>query len=145
MANVTKSIVVDGNVVDIYTLWTKFENFPNFMRHIRSVRVTGPDTTHWIMQGPMGVTLQWDAKTTSLQPGKEVAWESTGGDIKQSGKVLFSQAGPGKVQVAATIDFDPPGGSLGRKLLEYFGDLDQRVKEDLENFRNYAQSVLVAK
>ena len=143
MANVTRTVVVQGNLADVYRLWTEFENFAMFMRHIRSVRRTGPDATHWVMEGPLGTRIEWDARTTVLEPNSRVAWQSTGGDIEQSGSVIFDEVKPAMIRITATIDFSPPGGELGERLVEFFGDLPARVQEDLDNFKAYARSQLV--
>jgi len=142
MANVTRSIMANGSVSDIYTLWAQFENFPNFMKHIRSVNYIRPNATHWVMQGPLGKTIEWDAVTTVQEPNRRIAWQSTGGNVKHGGNVIFEQVTPDQVRITATIDFELPGGELGEKLVQYFGDLDGRVQEDLENFRNYAEAIL---
>lgn len=142
--NVTKSIDIKGDISHIYHLWTQFENFPNFMKHIKTVRYIGPNMTHWVMEGIFGGSIEWDAITTAAEPNARVAWQSVSGDVTNSGEVLFEEAGPDLVRVTATIDFQPPGGAAGEVIAKFIGNLEDRVQEDLENFRNYASTVIAS-
>ena len=63
---VTKGIIVKASVEDAYALWENFENFPHFMKNIRSVTRPGPKSSHWVMSGPLGRDVEWDAETTRL-------------------------------------------------------------------------------
>ena len=84
MGTATKSVVVNAPVEQVYTFWRNFENFPRFMDNIESIKVTGDDMSHWKSKGPLGMTVEWDAKTTSVQENKKIAWQSTEGTIERT-------------------------------------------------------------
>lgn len=63
----TKSLIVKGELSEIFDLWANFEIFPNFMKPINSVVKTGERTSHWVVEGPFGKTLEWDAETTTFE------------------------------------------------------------------------------
>lgn len=89
---ITKSIIVQGNINDIYQLWANFENFPRFMENIESVTKTGNGLSHWVMAGPLGQKVEWDAETTRLEENKRIAWNSKdNSDLTTSGQVTFNQ------------------------------------------------------
>jgi polyketide cyclase/dehydrase/lipid transport protein len=51
---VNERIEVQAPVGDVFAYWSNFENFPNFMQNIEEVRMTGEDTSHWRVKGPLG-------------------------------------------------------------------------------------------
>jgi uncharacterized membrane protein len=140
---VTKSIIVQGNIAEIYNLWANFENFPNFMKNIKSVSRTGPDTSQWVMEGPLGKTIEWDAKTTRLEENKRIAWNSmdSDSDITTSGQVTFNALPQGQVEVTATVHYVPHGkiAEMGAAL---FANPEKQLIEDLENFKKYAEHMV---
>ena len=93
MANVVKEVLVNAPIERVYEFWRNFENFPRFMDNIESIESTGPDLSHWKMKGPLGKTIEWDAKTTSAQENKKIAWQSVRGDIETHGAVTFESQG----------------------------------------------------
>src|SRR5437879_10344314 len=104
----SKTIIVKGNLDTIFQHWANFENFPKFMRHIKSVTKMGDKSSHWIMEGPMGKKLEWDAETTRMEHDTRIAWNSTGGDLETSGQVTFTDLKNGKVQVTFSQHYELP-------------------------------------
>src|SRR5439155_16800325 len=60
----TKSIIVGAGVGEVFEAWSNFENFPHFMKNIKSVEKRPDGSTHWVMEGPLGKSVEWDAETT---------------------------------------------------------------------------------
>jgi uncharacterized membrane protein len=139
----THSIVVLATVGDVYQIWANFENFPRFMKYIKSVTLTGdsPRTSHWVMAGPLGVDIEWDADTTRLDENERVAWNSKDNSaVKTSGQVLFREVGPNETEVTVTLLYDPPAGAAGEALAGLFANPEKRVKDDLERFKQHVES-----
>ena len=137
----TRSIVVLANAADVYQIWANFENFPRFMKYIKSITVTGPRTSHWVMAGPLGVDIEWDAETTRLDENERVAWNSIkGSDIKTRGEVTFRELGPNETEVTVTLQYDPPAGAAGEAVAELFANPEKRVRDDLEHFKEHVES-----
>jgi len=136
---ITKTITVRRDVSDVYNLWSNFENLPHFMRYIKSVTRAGDRLSHWVMEGPLGKEIEWDARTTAMDEDRRIAWHSIEGDIYTSGEVLFDETSPGETRLTVTMEYEPKGslGNLGAKL---FSDAESRLEEDLQNFREYAES-----
>jgi uncharacterized membrane protein len=138
---VTKSIIIKGPVNRIYNLWTDFERFPNFMHNIKSVRKTGDRTSHWVMEGPFGKDLEWDAQTTAMEENKRIAWNSIDGDIKTSGEVTFNpRDDKGETQATVMLKYVAPAGKLGEAAAHIFDNPDKKLEEDLRRFKQYAES-----
>jgi uncharacterized membrane protein len=139
---VTESIIVKRPVAELYRLWANFENFPHFMSNIKSVRKTGERTSHWEMHGPLGTKVEWDAETTLLEENKRIAWNSKDrSPVTTSGQVSFNALGTDETEVTVMMHYDPPAGMVGEVASKFLGDLGERVKEDLQNFKAYAEGM----
>ncbi|MBA3534734.1 MAG: SRPBCC family protein [Ardenticatenales bacterium] len=138
---VTRAIIVKANVEEVYHLWANFENFPNFMKNMKSVTKTGERTSHWVMEGPLGKSIEWDAETTRLDENKRIAWNSTGGDIKTSGQVSFNELPQGETEITVILKYVPPAGMAGELIASLFGDPEGKLDEDLRNFKAYAEGM----
>jgi uncharacterized membrane protein len=139
---VTQSIIVKGSAPELYRLWANFENFPHFMKHIHSVKMTGDRTSHWVMEGPMGTRVEWDAETTAMDENKRIAWNSKDrSPVTTSGQVTFNQLPNEQTEVTVLMHYDPPAGMAGDLVSRFFGDMDERVLEDLRNFKAYAEGM----
>jgi len=137
---VTRDIIVKANVSKVYELWANFENFPHFMKYISSVTKIGDRASHWVMDGPLGKQLEWDAETTTLEPNKRIAWNSRdGGDIKTSGQVTFNALPDDQTEITVVLQYVPPAGKLGEFVANLFSDPEKRLDEDLRNFKTYVE------
>src|SRR3712207_8578795 len=86
---VHESIEVQAPLQDIFTYWSNLENFPQIMRNVEEVRVAG-DTSHWRVKGPLGKTVEFDARTTEMSPERGIGWNSTNdNEVETSGQVRF--------------------------------------------------------
>ncbi|HEU4329107.1 MAG TPA: SRPBCC family protein [Roseiflexaceae bacterium] len=137
---VTRSIIVKGKTSEIYQIWANFENFPHFMKHIKQVTKTGERSSHWVMQGPLGKDISWDAETTRLDENTRIAWNSRdNGDITTSGQVTFVELPQEQTEVTVTMQYVPPAGKLGELVARIFSDPEGQLEEDLDNFKHFAE------
>lgn len=142
MANqTTKSIIVGAPVTQVYAIWSNFENFPHFMENIKSVTKIGDTMSHWVMSGPLGVNIEWDAETTRMENNARIAWNSRDNStITTSGQVTFTDLEGKQTEVTVTLQYDPPAGLAGDVVAKLFSNPEKRLEEDLQNFKHYAES-----
>jgi uncharacterized membrane protein len=143
MGKVTKSIIVKGDVATIYHLWSNFENFPHFMKYIKSVATTGPTTSHWVMAGPIGANIDWNAEMTRQEENKRIAWNSKDGKgvVTTSGQVTFNPLPHNETEVTAMLQYSLPAGKAGEFIANLFSNPQERVIEDLRHFKAYAEGM----
>lgn len=143
MAQVTKSIIVKNDIANTYDLWSNFENFPYFMKYIKSVTITGPDTSHWVMQGPVGMNVDWNAEMTRREQNKRIAWNSKDktGVITTSGQVTFNSLPNNQTEVTVTVQYVPPAGKVGEFMANLLSNPEARLTEDLRNFKSFAEGM----
>ena len=140
MASVTKSVIVNAPVSQVYNYFKNFENFPRFMENIENIQVIGPDMTHWKMKGPLGTPVEWDAKTLYMEENKKISWQSTEGTIETHGAATFEEAGDSQTKVTVGLEYHPPGGTLGEAVAKLFNDPEKQLEEDLNRFKTVAES-----
>jgi uncharacterized membrane protein len=137
---ITKSIIVKGELSDVYRIWANFENFPRFMETIKSVKLLGDRLSHWVMQGPLGAPLEWDAETTRLDENERIAWNSKDNSaLKTSGQVTFKSLKPNETEITVTMMYDPPAGLVGEVVAQLFGNPEGRLEADLRRFKEYVE------
>jgi uncharacterized membrane protein len=139
---VTKSIIVKTDAMSAYNLWADFQNFPKFMKYIESVTKTGNGRSHWVVAGPFGKKVEWDAETTRLEPPKRIAWSTKDhSNTTTSGQVTFNDLSAEETEVTVTMHYVPPSGAAGQLVTELFANPEHRVQEDLKAFKSYAESM----
>jgi uncharacterized membrane protein len=89
--SVRTSAIIQADADALYALWHDVESAPQWQEQIKQVVKTGPNTSHWVMlRGDE--TIEWDAEVFADEPGKRIAWRSTGGDLENAGEVTFQPA-----------------------------------------------------
>lgn len=114
---VRKSINIDAAVEEVYRFWSDFTNFPRFMTVVREVTLKGDGRSHWVIEGPAGVPVGWDAITTRAYPNELLAWKSLpGSTIQNAGRVQFHPNEKGGTRIDIDFSYSPPMGALGHAL-----------------------------
>ncbi len=133
--SVHESIEVQAPPQDVFMYWSNFQNFPQIMRNVEEVRMTGQVTSHWRVKGPLGKTVEYDARTTEASLERGIAWESVEGEVENSGQVRFDEVAEGRTRIDVTMNYaDPPGGRLGEVVADAISNPERELREDLENF-----------
>ena len=128
---------------ELYAFWRDLERFPQFMAHLEEVSATGPDRSHWKAQGPLGMSVEWDAEITEDLPGERIAWRSLeGARVENSGTVRFVPApGDQGTEVHVEMLYAVPGGSVGSLLAKLLGEEPAlQIKDDLRRFKQIVET-----
>lgn len=132
---VHESIEVQAPVEKVFRYWANFENFPSFMENAEEVRMTGQDTSRWRVRGPFGKSVEFDARTTEMEPGRGIGWNTVDGQVMTSGEARFEEVAPGRTRIEVQMNYaDPPGGRLGEAVANAISSPERMLREDLQNF-----------
>jgi uncharacterized membrane protein len=132
---VHESIEVQAPLEDVFSYWSNFENFSKFMQNVEEVRMTGQDTSHWKVKGPLGKSVEFDARTTEMDPSRGIGWNTVEGEVMTSGEARFEEVSPGRTRIDVTMNYaDPPGGKVGEVAANVLSNPERMLREDLENF-----------
>jgi uncharacterized membrane protein len=130
------SIEIVAPVEKVYDYWKTLENLPHFMTNVEEVRSTGPDTTHWVVKGPLGAKLEFDAKTTQNKPNEAIGWNTENGQVQTSGQVRFQELGEDRTRIEVQMNYwDAPGGKAGEVASRVVANPQVMVQQDLQNFK----------
>lgn len=102
----------------------------------------GSDLTHWKVAGPLGKTVEWDAKIVEDVPDTRIAWatqDSSGLDVKNAGAVRFDDHGP-STGVEVSLEYDPPAGVLGDAVAALFSSPQSKIEDALAAFKKAIES-----
>jgi uncharacterized membrane protein len=128
---VQKTINIGAPVEQVFDFFSEFENYPQFMSHIREVHDLGGGRTHWVVDGPAGTTVEWDAVTTTTVPNELIAWQSIEGTgLAHQGEVRFEPASNRGTRVTVRMSYTPPGGLAGHAAATLLGANPKRELND---------------
>ncbi|MER3482551.1 MAG: hypothetical protein C4332_04765 [Meiothermus sp.] len=98
MTKIEKSISIKAPIAQVYQFFQNFENFSEFISSVESIRRTGENTSHWVVRGPLGTKVEFDAQTTEQVENQLIKWSSIHEAdqveaVKSEGSLTFKQAG----------------------------------------------------
>jgi uncharacterized membrane protein len=133
-----KTIHVRAPIGEVFELFTQFENFPKFMRRVREVKRMGDGRYHWKVEGPAGITFEWDGIVTQMLPGEHLAWRSSeGAGVHNRGDVRFEPLADGSTRMTLRLAYMPPFGDVGHAFARLLGsDPKHELDEDLVRFKS---------
>jgi uncharacterized membrane protein len=139
--DVEKSIQIAAPPEQVFKAWSNYDNFPHFMSMVEEVRPLGGDRSHWVVKGPAGARIEWDAVVTERMPGRLLAWRSEpGGAVDHAGRVQFAPSGSG-TRVTVRMSYRPPGGRLGHAVASLLGrSPGQEMDTDLQRMKAFIES-----
>jgi uncharacterized membrane protein len=133
---VESSVEIEAPVEKVYDYWKTLENLPQFMTNVEEIRPTGPDTTHWVVKGPLGAKLEFDAKTTQNTPNEAIGWNTENGQVQTSGQVRFQKVDEDRTRVEVQMNYwDAPGGRAGEVASRIVANPQIMMQQDLQNFK----------
>lgn len=133
---VEKVIRVERPARELFGFWRHLENLPRIMPHLESVQEKSERLSHWVVKGPAGKRLEWDAEIISEHPGEMIAWKSLpGAEVQSAGSVRF-KAVDGATEVKVAMQYQPPGGQFGEAIASFLGQSpEQQLEDDLRRFK----------
>jgi uncharacterized membrane protein len=141
--DIQKSLYIEAPAEQVYAFWTNYENFPLFMSNVRAVADLGGGRSHWVVSGPAGVPVEWNAVMTQDTPNEAIAWRSEpGSTLENAGIIRFRPEGAG-TRVDFRLCYNPPGGGAGEAVAELFGaDPRAKLNEDLGRMKTLLESTV---
>jgi len=141
-----RSVTINRPRDELFAYWRDFSKLPTFMDNVERIDVLDDRRTHWVVKAPAGRTVEWDAIITDETPGEMIAWASAeGAEIANSGRIDFRDAGARGTVVTATINYDPPGGTIGKVIAKLFQrEPAIQARRDLRRFKQLMETGEIA-
>ena len=144
---VERAVTVNKPRNEVFQFWRNLENLPQFMKHLKSVKATGPKTSHWVVNAPAGRTIEWDAQIINEVEDTLIAWRSLEGSaVQNAGSVHFADATGGRgTEIRVSLQYNPPGGIVGAWFAKMFGEEPaQQITDDLARFKAMIETGQIA-
>jgi uncharacterized membrane protein len=108
------------------------------MSNIEEIRDLGNGQSHWVVKGPAGTTVEWDATLTEVVPNEMIAWRTQpGATVDNAGVVQFEPNKQGGTRINVRMSYNPPGGVVGHSVATLFGsNPKQEMDEDLARLKS---------
>jgi uncharacterized membrane protein len=141
--DIQKSVHVEAPVDRVYAFWSTYDNLPLFMTNVRQVKDLGEGRSRWVVSGPGGRSLQWNAVVTGREENALLAWRSEAGSIlNNAGAIRFSPEASG-TRIDVRFCYSPPTGRAGRAVADFFGgDPRTRLNQDLGRLKTLLETTV---
>jgi uncharacterized membrane protein len=138
---VVRSVAVNRPAAQLYRFWREFHTLAQFMNHVVSVVPLSATRSHWVVRGPGGKHIEWDAQIINEHPDELIAWRTLEHpDVAHAGSVRFKPLGLQRTEVTVSLEYLPPAGKLGVWVAKLLGeDPGSEIEEDLQRFKNIVE------
>jgi uncharacterized membrane protein len=141
---VEKSITILREPAELYSFWRELENLPKIMTHLKTVEPLDRVRSHWVADGPLGKSVEWDAEIFNDVENELIAWRSLpGSEVDTAGSVRFQSLGNSNSGTVVTVNlkYDPPAGKVGAWVASLLGrDPESMINEDLHRFKTLMEA-----
>ncbi len=139
---IEQSVVIVRPRDELFRFWRNLGNLPRFMDHLQAVGVLDDRHSHWVVRGPAGVRLEWDAEITHEVENELIAWRSLpGSDLDHRGAVHFSPVHNGGTEVRVILRYRTRGGAAGNAITQILGERpSEQIVDDLRRFKQVMEA-----
>jgi uncharacterized membrane protein len=140
--HVRESITINRPVDEVYGFWRQLSNLPRFMSHLERVEELDRTRSRWVVRGPAGTTVSWDAHIINEIPNELIGWQSVGNsDVVSAGSVHFNPSPYGGTELWIHLQYEPPAGKLGAWVASLFGEEpSQQIRTDLQRLKAHLET-----
>ena len=119
-----------------YKLFSQLDQHPTWSPWLNSVRYMDSTQTVWTLKS-LGLTFNWKANNTIVDPPNTIQWESLDG-LPNKGRVDFIEEKQGNTHMVLSIQYDLPQAAV--TVIESLGDtyktfVSDTLLGDLKRFR----------
>jgi uncharacterized membrane protein len=140
--HVRESVTIARPVGELYALWRAQSSLADLMPHIERIDTLPEGRSHWVVRGPGGVRLEWDAEIVNDIPNELIAWRSVeGADVVSAGSVRFEPTPRGGVEVRVHLQYAPPAGKAGAWVATLLGaNPGRQIRDDLRRLKQQLEA-----
>ncbi len=136
-----KTIHIEASPETVFDIWSSYEHFPHFMSHVREVQDLGNERSHWVVSGPAGTIVEWDAHLSEFRRPQVLAWKSDPNSTVQNEGRIHLEPANGGTRVHVQMSYSPPAGVFGHAVASLFnGDPKKQMDEDLLRMKAFIES-----
>ena len=140
--NVDERITIARRPEEVFEFWRDFANLPRFLSHLERIDIIDGRRSHWVVQGPAGMHVEWDAELINEIRPDLLAWRSLpGADVASAGSVQFKPLGPSQTELRVRMQYAPPAGRAGAALARWLGESpESMLRMDLRRLKDILEA-----
>lgn len=144
MATATHYLEINAPAAECFQWWRPLTNLPQIMDDVKSVepKAGAGDVTHWVVDGPLGKQIEWDAKVIDEETNRKIAWKSleeSNNSVETGGAVRFDDHGT-TTGVEVSLHVETPLGALGDLGAKLFADPQKKIEKALDEFKRLMEA-----
>jgi uncharacterized membrane protein len=127
---------------EVFEFWRDLTNLPRFLSHLERIDVIDGRRSHWVVQGPAGMLVEWDAELINEIRPELLAWKSLpGADVASAGSVRFTPLGRDRTELRVRMQYAPPAGRAGAALARLLGEApESMLRTDLRRLKHILEA-----
>lgn len=135
-----KTIYIAAAPETVFDFWSNVENLPHVMSNIQQVQDLGNGRSHWVVRGPAGMPVEWNAVTTQSRRPELLCWETEPDSmVRHAGAIRFEPTGEG-TRIQVQMSYTPPAGMVGNTAASIFaGNPKREMDEDLLRVKTFIE------
>ncbi|WP_373531654.1 SRPBCC family protein [Vampirovibrio sp.] len=138
------TVEIDAPAHACYETWHHFEQFPHFMTHIKAVEPLEEKRWHWVVAGPLGSDVAWDATIDRDDPNRLITWHTVEeSQISAEGRIRFEELDNQRTLLRCDLQYQAPAGPLGETVAKLVLNPQKMVEEELQNFKHLVEGTNV--
>ncbi|HEX4023332.1 MAG TPA: SRPBCC family protein [Steroidobacteraceae bacterium] len=139
---VRRTVQVRAPVERVFATLCDYQSLPQRLRHLTEVRRQPDGSTRWVVAGPLGTPIRWDAITTQIESNRLLAWRTVeGSPVRHWGMLRFERVPAGDTRVHVYLCCYPPAGRLGHALARVLGaDPGSQFEQALRHLKQLLES-----
>jgi uncharacterized membrane protein len=130
-------------VEEVFRFYRDFRNLPSFLGDVLAIEQTGPATSRWTIQGPLGIGANWTVRVTEERTNELIRYETVSLPGLRTYWEIYFAPGPEAGETEVREVMKAPLGRLGRAALALIGKYPaeevssnlHRLKEVMETGR----------
>ena len=132
-----KATTIEAPVDRVFAFFEDFAQFPRFMENVHEVKRVDENRWQWVVQGPAGVDVSWEALVTKNEPNRLIAWATDADEaLSNGGRIEFASLDDGSTRVEVTLGYRPPLGAAGHAGAMFFGvDPESQLEQALSRVK----------
>jgi len=136
------AITIHRPAEEVFDFWRDLRNLPLFVSHLEFISLIDDYRSHWVIGGPAGLIIEWDAEIINERRPDLIAWRSVGdSDVVSAGSVTFRRLPGHSTEVRVLLQYAPPAGRLGAAFASLAGAApESMMREDLRRLKEWLES-----
>ncbi|WP_157530728.1 SRPBCC family protein [Microtetraspora niveoalba] len=135
------AISIAASPEDVWALVSDYRLLAEIMPDVREIRLLGEGRSHWVVAGPAGTCIRFDAVETRREEGREIAWKTVEGQLfAHTGALRLTSDTEGRTRVQVQMAYNPAVGAIGHTVAKLLGvDPVHKLRQDLMRLKTFTE------